>query len=109
MYYFVRDNFDYVSDPLRKEYIEDPKEFLHVGGGDCESGTILLSSMLEAIGVDTQLVFIPGHAYLRAKLDAPRSYQRDGWVYMDWTCRSCEFGEIPVSSLASRERYLEVP
>jgi transglutaminase-like putative cysteine protease len=109
LYYFVRDNFDYVSDPVRREYVEDPKEFLNVGGGDCESGTILLSSLLESIGVDTQLVFIPGHAYLRAKLDSPRTYERDGWVYLDWTCRNCDFGEIPVQNIGKQERYLEVP
>jgi transglutaminase-like putative cysteine protease len=109
LYYHVRDNYDYVADPVNTEYIEDPLEFVRVGGGDCESGTILLASLLESIGVDTQLVFIPGHAYLRAKLDAPKSYQRDGWVYLDWTCGSCGFGELPLQNLGKNERYLEVP
>lgn len=96
IYYFIRDNYDYVSDPVDSEYLEDPKEFLSIGIGDCESGTIALSSLLESIGVYTDLVFIPRHVYLKIKLpEASKRYQKDGWVYLDWTCKNCEFGVTP--------------
>jgi len=99
IYYFVRNNFDYISDPVNQEYIEDPKEFLTSGGGDCESGTILLSALLESIGISTELVFIPNHAFLRINLpEASRRYKINEHVYLDWTCENCEFGEIPLSN-----------
>jgi len=109
IYYFVRNNVQYVSDPVNSEYIEDPKEVLFTGAGDCESGSILLSSLLEAIGIDTQLVLITGHAYLRIKLkDALNRYKIDDWVYLDWTCKSCSFGEIPWKNVRKQATYLEV-
>ena len=101
LYYFVRDNINYVSDPVDFNYVEDPKEVLYTKAADCESGTLLLATLLEAIGIDVELVFTPGHALLRADIpEAPRKYEKDGWVYMDWTCSNCEFGEVPVSDIS---------
>ncbi len=101
IYYFVRDNYEYISDPVDDEYIKDPKEFLSVGGGDCEDGAILLVNLLEAIGIKTEFVFVPGHALVRSKVvDISNRYLINDYVYMDWTCKNCEFGEV---SLKVRE------
>jgi transglutaminase-like putative cysteine protease len=98
IYYFVRDNYEYISDPTRKEYIKDPKELLETGGGDCEDGAILTASLLESIGVTTELVFIPGHALLRVLLpEASKGYKINDFIYLDWTCKECNFGEIPLN------------
>ena len=98
IYYFVRDNYDYVSDPTEKEYIKDPKELLATGGGDCEDGAILIASLLESIGVTTELVFIPGHALLRVILpEASKGYKINNYIYLDWTCKECNFGEITLN------------
>lgn len=111
VYYFVRDRYSYIADPIKKEYIEDPKEFLFVGGGDCESGSIALASLMEAIGINAQLVFVTGHAYARIELpNALKRYKLDeDWVYLDWTCKDCEFGEIPWKNVKKEAVYLEVP
>ncbi|MBW2993112.1 transglutaminase-like domain-containing protein [Candidatus Woesearchaeota archaeon] len=109
IYYFVRDNINYVSDPINKEYLEDPKEVLLTSAGDCESGAILLASMMEAIGIDAQLVFIPGHAFVRIKLDkAKAKYKIDDYIYLDWTCKQCTFGEIPYKNINKERQILEV-
>jgi len=111
LYEFVRDNIEYVSDPQGNEYVESNYELLFTGGGDCESGTLLLGSLLESVGVDAQMVFIPGHAFLRIKVnDAVNRYKIDGeWIYLDWTCRECEFGEIPWKNIEKEHSILEVP
>ena len=110
LFYFVRDNLDYVRDPVDFEYVEDPKEVLHNGGGDCESGALLLASLQESIGIDAQVVMIPGHAFLRVKLpEAVRRYKQDGdWVYLDWTCSGCAFGEIPLQNRDKKRSYMDV-
>lgn len=110
MYYFIRDNFQYIPDPINVEYIEDPKEFFVAGGGDCESGSIALAALEESVGIDSQLVHIAGHMYVRINVpDAPRTYKNDGWIYLDWTCKDCEFGQIPWYNWKKEASYLEVP
>ena len=95
IYYFIRDKYRYISDPITTEYVKDPMEFLVIGGGDCEDGTIALANLLGAIGIRTEFVFSPNHVFLKAYLpEATKRYQKDGWVYLDWTCHNCKFGEI---------------
>lgn len=97
IYYFVRDNIEYVADPLGFEYVEDPKEVLYTRGGDCESGSLLLASLIGAIGLDYELVFIPNHIFLRIRLDkALKRYKINDRIYLDWTCKTCSFGELPL-------------
>lgn len=109
IYYFVRDNFDYIKDPVNFEYVERPEDFIVSGGGDCESGTLLMANLMEAVGINSQLVFIPAHAFLRIHMpEAKNKYKRDNWIYLDWTCSTCEFGEIPISSLNAHQTFLEV-
>ena len=98
IYYFIRDNIEYVSDPLRFEYASDPLSTLYTRAGDCDDGTTALASLLGAIGLNYELVFVPNHVFLRVKLnDALKRYKIGEWVYLDWTCENCEFGELPLS------------
>lgn len=98
IYYFVRDNIEYVADPLGFEYVEDPKEALSTKASDCEGGAILLASLLGAIGLDYELVFIPKHVFLKIRLDkALKRYKINNYIYLDWTCSNCEFGELPLT------------
>jgi transglutaminase-like putative cysteine protease len=94
-YYFVRDDFLYVAE--FDDYIQSPAEMMATKGGDCDDYSVLLSSLLRAIGVPTKLVFIPNHVYVKAYIaDAPTKYKDfEGWIPLDATCRSCGFGEIP--------------
>ncbi|MFC1769278.1 transglutaminase domain-containing protein [Nanoarchaeota archaeon] len=109
LYLFVRDNMNYVSDPVNFEYVEDPKEVLTVKGCDCESGTLLLASLLESVGIDSELVLIPGHAFLRAYLpDASLFIRKGDWVYLDWTCSTCDFGDVPRKDLMEEHRYVDL-
>lgn len=96
VFYFVRDNFQYVSDPTTFEYVKDSRESLAVGGGDCDDSSILLSTLLESVGIPTKLVFVPKHVYVKAYLPeaAKRYKQEDDWINLDATCKNCGFGEI---------------
>lgn len=110
IYYFVRDGIDYVGDPLDFDYVEPAREVLATGGGDCESGTLLMAAMMESIGVNAEIVLIPGHAFLRIQLqDAKSKYkQKDGWIYLDWTCKDCEFGQVPNENLRKDMQFVDV-
>ena len=110
LYYFVRDNIEYVNDPVGEDYYETGEEVLLTKGADCESGTLLLASFYESIGIDSEIVIIPGHAFLRVRLpEALSRYKKDGdYVYLDWTCSSCDFGEIPWQNVEKEKRIVYV-
>ena len=93
IYYFVRDNIQYVSDP--GEYYQYPDETLYSLGGDCDDMAILLVSMEQAIGVQSKLVFAPNHVY--AKVSIPKnmlSSSSNKWIDVDPTCKECKFGHL---------------
>ena len=109
LFYFVRDNFQYVGDP-GNEYYESPFETLYSGGADCDGLAILLANLESAIGIPTRFAFIPGHVYVQVKIDgAPRKYrEEDDWISLDPSCSGCEFGEVPYSTLNKRKDYLYI-
>ncbi|MBT6774577.1 hypothetical protein HOA91_04355 [Candidatus Woesearchaeota archaeon] len=108
MFYFVQKNFNYLNDPLAFEYFKTPQESLKSDSGDCDDSSILLSSLLQSIGLQTRFVFVPGHVYVQVKLsEAVSAYKtEDDWINLDTTCFNCEFGEIHYSYVDSHKSYL---
>lgn len=53
----------YVSDPRGREHIQSVHTTLELGAGDCEDQSILLASMLEAVGIRTLMAFTEDHVY----------------------------------------------
>ncbi len=110
LYYYVQQNTQYVNDPVNVEYVEHPFEVLSSSVADCESGALLLANLMESVGIDSQLVLIPGHAFLRIWLpDALKKYkQEDDWIYLDWTCKGCSFGELPLNDLNDNKKFVDL-
>ncbi|MDP7116530.1 MAG: transglutaminase-like domain-containing protein [Candidatus Woesearchaeota archaeon] len=107
LFFFVRDEFDYVGDPLAFEYVKSARLSLHSKGGDCDDASILLASLLGAVGIRTRFVFVPGHVYVQAKIpEALSRYQDDGWVNLDGTCSFCDFGEIALPYARAEKRFV---
>ncbi len=105
---FVQDEFSYVSDPVAYEYVKTPVESFANAAGDCDDASVLLASLLQAIGIQTRFVFIPGHVYVQAKIpDAPRRYKDGfGWIDLDPTCRDCEFGQVPYTTAHVQKEFV---
>jgi len=79
LYRYVVENYDYYSDPRSSEFIQPPSETLKIKGGDCEDLTILLSSLLENLGIKTYIVLTETHAYcLACGVDT-----EDLWQYIE--------------------------
>lgn len=107
VYSFVKQNFEYVSDPLKYEYIKTARESLYFQNGDCDDASVLAANLLQAVGIRTRFVFVPSHVYVQAYLpDAPGNLEEDGWVNMDLTCEYCDFGEVAYKYKDSEKRYL---
>jgi hypothetical protein len=107
VFYFVRDNLDYISDPPNN-YLESPFETLDLRVADCDGLAILLANLESAIGIPVRFAFIPNHVYVQIKIDdAPKKYKEaDGWISLDPTCNECEFGQVPYSTQNKRKEFL---
>ncbi len=93
LYYYVRDNVQYVPDPS-KEYIESPGEVLMTHGADCDGTALLLATLLEGVGIDADVGVTSNHAFVRAQVPSlPFWLMADSdYVYLDPT-GDFEFGE----------------
>ncbi len=60
---YVKENIQYISDPRGDDHWSPPNETLKIGAGDCDDYSILLSSLIEAIGGTTRLYLTDTHAF----------------------------------------------
>jgi len=116
---FVRDEIQYVYDPMGLEEVQSPETTLKLRAGDCEDQAILLSSLLSAIGFESALIFadtdndkIPDHVYSAVFISAAPEYTKpfqrkkldDGkdlhdWIPLDPASQDSDFGVIPIQDL----------
>jgi len=103
-------NLIYVSDPrVSAEYVQFPSETIKIKGGDCDDLSVMFSSLLESIGIETALVdykaieglrhvnvlvntgLKPGAAYLITENDAKYFIRKNGtgqdeiWIPVETT------------------------
>ena len=105
LYYFVRDEIQYVPDERFHDQLENPLTVLKTGGADCEDTAVLMIALQKAIGNRARLVFIPGHAY--AQVSIPE-YRGEQWLNLEGTCSSCQFGELPNNYAIQEKDYHEI-
>jgi len=65
---FVADRILFLDDP-GGEHVAEPVDVLQTMVGDCDCKATLLATLLEAAGLSTQLIFIPGHVFVEVQLD----------------------------------------
>ena len=104
LFYFVRDNINYVADPQFHDRLENPLVTLKTGGADCEDMAVLLGALEKAIGNDARLVFIPGHAYMQVHIPD----YRDKWYSLEATCKTCKWNEVPDENALQRKTFQEL-
>ena len=116
---FVRDNIQYVYDPMGFEEIQSPDTTLKLRAGDCEDQAILLSSLLSAVGFESAMIFadtdndgVPDHVYSAVYIPEAPDYTKpfkrqqlvDGknlhdWIPLDPASQDSDFGVIPLQDL----------
>lgn len=55
---------DNVDDSTSIDFLQYPYQTLMYRGGDCDDLSILYCSLLEAVGIDTAFITIPGHIFM---------------------------------------------
>ena len=65
---YVRDPgsaYDLLSvDSMAVDYLQFPYQTLQYKAGDCDDLSILYCTLLEAVGIETAFVTVPGHIYM---------------------------------------------
>jgi hypothetical protein len=104
LFQFARDHVRYVSDVLDEETLSPAWYTLHTRSGDCDDKSVMLASMLEAIGIPTRFVLagytdprVFEHVYLEAVDDEgngvaldPTEDQPAGWEAAHYVTRWVE-------------------
>ena len=51
------------------DFLQFPRQTLEYRAGDCDDLSILYSALLEAVGIESALITVPGHIFIAASLD----------------------------------------
>ncbi|MDA3823554.1 MAG: hypothetical protein PF450_13220, partial [Bacteroidales bacterium] len=95
------------NDTQAVDFLQFPSQTLTFRAGDCDDLTILASSLLESVGIETAFITIPGHIYMAFSLgmtenEAKRTftnldefifYNDDTWIPIEITLISDGFLE----------------
>lgn len=115
---FVQTVFEYETDPDGRNAVEFPKyplETIFDGTGDCEDTAILLAALLNDLGFDTGLLYVPDPGHLAVAVRVPDDYT-DGayydfnnrrYVYIESTSQ-WKIGDIPGQYLETEATFYQV-
>lgn len=97
-------NLHYLTDDTTgfDEYPKFPVESLIDQGGDCEDTSILLSHLLDAMGINTALLTLPGHMAIGVEVNATGAHWDVGnttYYYLETTVAGWEIGSIPIEHI----------
>ncbi|KKH46543.1 hypothetical protein [Methanosarcina sp. 1.H.A.2.2] len=61
---YISSPISYTSGMESSQRVKLPKDAINLASANCIDGTVLFASALENIGIDSDIVIIPGHAFL---------------------------------------------
>jgi Transglutaminase-like superfamily len=107
LYEWVRQNIRFTKDPVNKEKLYPPAELLEIRAGDCDDISMLLGTLLMAVGYPARLMTVaasPGspeqfsHVYIEGEVPAGSGQ----WIPMDPARFDSQFGIAPPQVTRSR-------
>jgi Transglutaminase-like superfamily len=108
LYNWVHSNIRFTKDPVNKEKLYPPAELLEIRAGDCDDISMLLGTLLMAVGYPARLMTVAAaagspeqfsHVYIEGEVPAGSG----NWVAMDPARYDSQFGVSPQS--ISRARW----
>jgi tetratricopeptide (TPR) repeat protein len=94
------------ADATAVDYLQFPAQTLSFGGGDCDDLSILYSALLEAVGIETAFITVPGHIYLAFNPQIPPEEAENVFVNIDDVIIQNETCWVPVEVTMLNESFL---
>jgi hypothetical protein len=100
LYNWVRANIRFTKDPVNKEKLYPPAELLKIRAGDCDDISMLLGTLLMAVGYPARLMTVAAtpdspeqfsHVYVEGEVPAGSGQ----WIPMDPARYDSQFGVAP--------------
>jgi hypothetical protein len=94
LYNWVRQNIRFTKDPVNKETLYPPTELLQIRAGDCDDISMLLGTLLMAIGYPARLMTVAAngdefsHVYVEGQINGQ-------WIPLDPARSDSQFGVAP--------------
>jgi len=101
LYNWVRANIRFTKDPVNKETLYPPSELLQIRAGDCDDISMLLATLLMAIGYPARLMTVAAsgdefsHVYVEGQINGQ-------WIPMDPARSDSQFGVAPPAFTRAR-------
>jgi tetratricopeptide (TPR) repeat protein len=90
------------------DYIQFPRQTLQFKAGDCDDLSATYCALLEAIGVPTAFITVPGHIYSALRLEMPASEARAAFRSSEeLILRPDGSAWVPVETTALKEGFLQ--
>jgi hypothetical protein len=101
LYNWVRANIRFTKDPVNKETLYPPTELLKIRAGDCDDISMLLGTLLMAVGYPARLMTVAAngddfsHVYVEGQINGQ-------WIPMDPARSDSQFGVAPPAFTRAR-------
>jgi hypothetical protein len=90
------------------DYVQFPRQTLQFKAGDCDDLSATYCALLEAIGVSTAFITVPGHIFTAFRLEMPANEARTAFRSSDTLIlRPDGSSWVPVETTALKEGFLE--
>ena len=95
------------ENPIAVDSVQFPRQTLYVGAGDCDDLSSTYNALLEAVGINTAFITVPGHIFAAFRLTLSESEARR--VFQDVSGLIFRDGSvwIPVETTLLRDGFLQ--
>lgn len=96
------------ENPLAVDFVQFPRQTLLFQAGDCDDLSVTYAALLQAVGVDTAFVTIPGHLFIAFRLNLSEADARRSFAnHRDLIFRDDGSVWIPVETTILNRGFLE--